>query len=95
MYEAFCDLCYVSFFGTDEALNQPFFSAPHAICPHCGSICTQLVDDYEKPGVGMLEYEEETDLLEYEQETDLESEPDSEPGPDESDGDSGGEEAEK
>ena len=91
MYEAFCDVCYASFLVTDEELNHPFFSAPHATCPHCGSVCSELMNDYEKPGVGMLEYEEETDLLEYEQETDLESEPD----PDEGDGDSEGEEGEE
>ena len=82
MYEAFCDRCYASFLVTDEELNHSFFNAPHATCPHCGSVCSDLVDDYEKPGVGMLEYEEETDL-------------ESEPDPDEGDGHSEGEEAEE
>jgi hypothetical protein len=82
MYEAFCDRCYASFLVTDEELYHSFFCAPHATCPHCGSVCSELMDDYEKPGVGMLEYDEETDL-------------ESEPDPDEGDGDSGGEEAEE
>jgi hypothetical protein len=82
MYEAFCGCCYASFQLTEDELEYPVFSAPRAICPHCGAMCTELVDDYEKPGVGMVEYDEETDL-----ETESDPESDTDEGEGASEGD--------